>query len=278
VIKASTILHVEQLQHFTVMPDVKLFVYDGYPFTRFADLRETAILLAPQPCPAELGLLLSALAHVSALSGELPNRVVFANSDSMYEKAGRDRDLLIVAGDPRHPWLQSHADELPFAYTPGGLVPRRPWQPEVLLNYLTGFAAFVQLHQARRFAQTVPPVLGIAGVQSPLNPDRSVVLLLATENSQAPALADAMGTAEASLAGGDLLLAGKTRRGAFVLGPHTTRGELPLWRKGRWFFTTHWLLLLPMLVAPALFLMKRFARALELQVQKRLQLPRRRQS
>lgn len=277
VIEGSTALHVEQLHHFAVMPDVKLFVYDGFPFTRFADLRETAVLLAPQPRAAELGLLLSALGHVSAVTGELPRRVVFANSSSTYEKAGRDRDLLVVAGGPWHPWLRSHADELPLAYTPGGLAPRCPWRPGVLLNYLTGFAAFVQLPQARRFAQTVSPVLGVAGVASPWASDRSTVLLLATENSQVPALVDAMGHAEASLAGGDLLLAGTTRRGTFILGPRTTRGKLPLWRKGRWFFATHWLLLLPMLVVPALFLGRRSARALELLAQERLQLPQRRQ-
>ena len=259
------------------MPDVKLFVYDGFPFTRFADLRETAVLLAPQPRPAELGLLLSALAHVSAVTGELPKRALFANSSSTYEKAGRDRDLLVVAGGPWHPWLRSYAEELPFAYTPGGLAPRRPWHPGVLFNYLTGFAAFVQLPRARRFAQTVPPVLGVAGLESPWTPDRSTVLLLATENSQFPALADAMGYAEASLTGGDLLLAGNARRATFVLGPRTTRGALPQWRKGRWFFATHWLLLVPMLVVPALFVGRRSARALELLAQKRLQVPQRRQ-
>lgn len=277
VIEGSTVLHVEQLHHFAVMPAVKLFVYDGFPFTRFADLRETAVLLAPQPSPAELGLLLSALAHVSAVTGELPRRAVFANSSSTYEKAGRDRDLLVVAGGPWHPWLRSYADELPFDYTPSGLAPRRLWRSGVLLNYLTGFAAFIQLHQARRFAQTVLPVLGVAGVKSPWAPDRSTVLLLATENSQVPALADAMGQAEASLAGGDLLLAGTARRGVFVLGPRTTRGALPLWCKGRWFFATHWLLLVPMLVIPALFLVRWSSQALELQAQKRLQLPWRRQ-
>ncbi|MDP4103311.1 MAG: cellulose biosynthesis cyclic di-GMP-binding regulatory protein BcsB [Bacillota bacterium] len=277
VIEGSTVLHIEQLHHFAVMPDVKLFVYDGFPFTRFADLRETAVLLAPQPRPAELGLLFSALAHVSAITGELPKGAVFANSSSTYKKAGRDRDLLVVADGPGHPWLQSHADELPFAYTSSGLAPRCPWRPGVLLNYLTGFAAFVQLHQARRFAQTVSSVLGVASVESPWTPDRSTVLLLATENSQVPALADAMGNAEASLAGGDLLLAGTDRRGAFVLGPRTTRGALPLWSKGRWFFAAHWLLLVPMLIFPALFLVRWSARALELQAQRRLQLPRRRQ-
>lgn len=275
-IKNSTVLHVEQLHHFAAMPDVKLFVYDGFPFTRFADLRETAVLLPPQPRPAELDLLLSAMAHVSAVTGELPKGAVFANSSSTYEKAGRDRDLLVVAGGPWHPWLRSYADGLPFAYTPSGLAPRRPWRPDVLLNYLTGFAAFVQLHQARRFAQTVSPVLGVAGVESPWASDRSTVLLLATENCQVPALTDAMGRAEASLAGGDLLLAGTARRGAFVLGPRTTRGALPVWRKGRWFFATHWLILVPMLFIPALFLVRRSARALELQAQRRLQ-PRRKQ-
>ena len=82
-----------------------------------------------------------------------------------------------------------------------------------------------------------------------------------------------MGHAEASLAGGDLLLAGTARRGAFVLGPRTTRRALPLWRKGRWFFATHWLLLVPMMILPALFLVRWSARALELQAQRRLQLP-----
>lgn len=277
VIAGSTALYVEHLHHFAVMPDVKLFVYDGFPFTRFADLRETAVLLAPQPDQAELGLLFSALAHVSAITGELPSRAVFANSISNYENIGRGRDLLIVASGPLHPWIENYADRLPFDYTPSGLAPRCPWRPGVLLNYLTGFPAFFQLSQARRFVRKVSPILGVAGVQSPWASDRSAILLLATENSQVPSLADAMDHAEASLAGGDLLLAGTTRRGAFVLGPRTTSGALPLWRKGRWFFATHWLLLIPMLIVPALFLVRRLNRALELQAKKRLQLPRRRQ-
>lgn len=278
VIENSTVLHVEQLHHFAVMPNVKLFVYDGFPFTRFADLRETAVLLPPQPRPAELSLLFSALAHFSAVTGELPSRAVYANSSSTYEKVGRNKDLLIVAGGPWHPWLRSYADKLPFAYNASNLAPRRPQRPGVLLNYLTGFGAFVQLHKTRRFAQTVSPVLGVAGMESPWTPKRSSVLLLATENSKVPALADAMGHAEASLAGGDLLLAGTSRLGAFVLGPRTTRGELPLWSKGRWFFATHWLLLIPMIIIPTVFLVRWSARALELQAQKRLQLPQKRRS
>lgn len=277
-IEGSTILHTEKLHHFSILPDVKLFVYDGFPFTRFADLRETAILLAPQPRPAELSLLFSALAHVSAVTGELPRRAVFTNSSSTYEELGRDRDLLIVASSPSHPWLQNHTKRLPFAYTGSGLIPRRPWSPGVLLNYLTGAAAFAQLSRAYRFTENVLPVLGIAGMGSPWTSGRSTIILLATENNQIPALVDAMGYAEASLAGGDLLLAGATRRGAFVLGPRTISGELPLWRKGRWFLATHWLLLLPMLVLPSLFLVRLSARALELLAQKRLQLPRKKQS
>ena len=146
---------------------------------------------------------------------------MFTNSSSTYEELGHDRDLLIVASGPSHPWLQNHTKRLPFAYTGSGLIPRRPWSPGVLLNYLTGAAAFAQLSRAYRFTENVLPVLGIAGMGSPWTSGRSTIILLATENSQIPALVDAMGYAEASLAGGDLLLAGATRRGAFVLGPRT---------------------------------------------------------
>ena len=85
-----------------------------------------------------------------------------------------------------------------------------------------------------------------------------------------------MDHAEASLAGGDLLLAGTTRRGASVLTAYYQRSSATM-RKGRWFFATHWLLLIPMLIVPALFLVRRLNWALELQAKKRLQLPRRRQ-
>ena len=44
--------------------------------------------------------------------------------------------------------------------------------------------------------------------------------------------------------------------------------------KGALVLATHWLLLLPMLVLPGLFLVRLSARALELLAQKRLQLPR----
>ncbi len=55
----SSYLDIRGLDHWAAMPNLELFANAGFPFTRFADLSQTRIVLPPQPSSQELGVYLA---------------------------------------------------------------------------------------------------------------------------------------------------------------------------------------------------------------------------
>src|SRR5262249_7698887 len=74
---------------FATLPDLAAFGGSGFPFTRRADLGETAILMPALPSPRTLSSLLSVSAHLAHVAGANASRAEFI-SDA---KAPLDRDL-----------------------------------------------------------------------------------------------------------------------------------------------------------------------------------------
>src|SRR5207248_9057758 len=70
-IAPDSVLHLEGARHFSMLPDLSLFAFDGWPFTRVADLSETAIVLPDRPAPAELGTALSIVARMAQVTGSV---------------------------------------------------------------------------------------------------------------------------------------------------------------------------------------------------------------
>ena len=54
----SSTLDLSTAYHFTALPNLAFFVNSGFPFTRMADLSETAVVLPQQPSPVEVSAFL----------------------------------------------------------------------------------------------------------------------------------------------------------------------------------------------------------------------------
>src|SRR5207245_5010296 len=67
-IVGDSVLHVEGLSHFSNLPDVSAFAFDGFPFTRVPDLGDTAVVLPERPSPAELSMALSVLGQLAPIT------------------------------------------------------------------------------------------------------------------------------------------------------------------------------------------------------------------
>ena len=57
------------LHHYIAMPDLQAFARGGFPFSKFADLQETTVLIPDQPAPEAISTYLTAIGQLSAVSG-----------------------------------------------------------------------------------------------------------------------------------------------------------------------------------------------------------------
>ena len=105
----SSYLDIRGLDHWAAMPNLELFANAGFPFTRFADLSQTRIIVPPRPSPAELGVYLTLLANMGEQTG-YPALQVFVNDDSTL---GADADYLILGTPDDQPAFAHLSQQLP---------------------------------------------------------------------------------------------------------------------------------------------------------------------
>lgn len=88
----SSYLDIRGLNHWAALPNLELFSNAGFPFTRFADLSQTRIVLPPRPTAAEAGAYLALLAHFGEQTGYPALRVTTGDASLL----NGDADYLIL--------------------------------------------------------------------------------------------------------------------------------------------------------------------------------------
>ena len=230
----SSTLDLSTAYHFTTLPNLAFFVNSGFPFTRMADLSETAVVLPQQPSPVEVSAFLDLMGNLGALTFQPANRVSVLRPDALSPLP--DKDLLVI-GTLAHLGAAS------------GLLARTPYRVDgdSLHVLLTGALGTVwhlfgdrtdAARQSADAALTTPLGEGAAvmiGGQAPEGHRRSVVALLAGSPQGLEAMVEAMRNArQAPDIQGDLaLLAGGTVTSYRGGGTYTV-GELPFWLWPEW--------------------------------------------
>ncbi|NIE54556.1 cellulose biosynthesis cyclic di-GMP-binding regulatory protein BcsB [Pantoea sp. Ap-870] len=159
-------------RHYIEMPSLGAFASAGFPFSRFADLAQTLVLVPAKPESGEVSTLLDALGAIGAQTGYPALRVQM--SDDWRNAKDHDADLLLIGSIP--PDLQADtAINLLVDRTRSTLnMPSRP-----------GSAPNVPLSASERTAESQTgissrgPLGALVGFQSPFHDQRSVVALLA---------------------------------------------------------------------------------------------------
>src|SRR5277367_5185776 len=105
----SSYLDIRGLDHWAAMPNLELFANAGFPFTRFADLSQTRIIVPPRPSTAELGVFLALLANMGEQTG-YPALQVSVNDDSIL---GGDADYLVLGTPDDQPAFERLSEQLP---------------------------------------------------------------------------------------------------------------------------------------------------------------------
>ena len=236
-------LDLSGIEHYTALPNLALYANGGFPFSKFADLAQTVLVLPDQPQAAEVQTALTALGQLGAATGLAGIRLGVLPATRVKE-AG-DRDLLVVAAGAYPPLLEAWGQTLP-AQLAAGQRATSTWGRLVDAGneWFSGAQPRVVPREGWTELQASGPLAAISSFESPLARKRAVVLLNATDANALPLAAEALLDAgKLRLVRGDLVLLRGDAVEAFRVGDTFQVGELRWWR-WLWFqLHTHPLLL-----------------------------------
>ena len=229
VIDPDSTLDFSGYPHYAAMPHLGLFANSGFPFTKYADLSQTVVVLAERPTPHDAEVMLTLLGRMGESTGYPAVQVRVANSTDA--AALHDADLLVigmasqvglltrwrehlpafVAGAQR--WLgpSAGAAEAPDGRpTPGA----RPVRAAFASSDITGDGA----------------VAALLGFEHPESPRRSVVVVTASAPDQLAAVLDALDdSGKVRAMRGSTVLVHPNKVASFHFGPSYSVGSLPPW-------------------------------------------------
>lgn len=249
-IDADSTIDLSGFPHYAAMPNLTLFANAGYPFTKYADLAETAIVLPPQAERSDIETLLFILGRMGRMTGVPALRFQLVGAEQLTQLG--DVDLLLIGGgrgaDPLQSWGKSLDLILNKAQREFGLPapavtqPRNPLQPDP--------------KPAGDSSVTVSAdgaIAALLGFESPQKKGRSVVAVAAPSAGAQGLVVDAL--EDESLVGrihGDTLVVRGRQLASFEGESRYYAGSLSWWMRLWFHLSRHPLLMLVLAVLAGL--------------------------
>ena len=184
----SSFLDMGGAVHHASMPNLKLFAKAGFPFTRIADLSETAVLLPDNPSLEAASFYLDLMSYFGSQTGYPALRVQVGSIAQAEEFS--DKDLLVLGSFDDLAASPKLAGKLPASFEDNAisfnLVARLGALTKALRTFDFSNAGTVRDSESHNADGM------IAGFESPFASGRSVVAALARQNDQIPTMAASM--------------------------------------------------------------------------------------
>lgn len=225
--------------HFMPLPDLKAFSESGFPFTRYADLSQTAVVLATDPAEEDVATYLGLMGRFGKSTGYPTTHVTVAFGEPGLSMA--DKDLVVVASGEQ-PWLASWSDYLPavlagddkrFATSDAVFMP---------IYWKTPDPRQVQrhAHTALQYSSTGDSVVFV-GIESPAAEGRSAVLITSSEPAGQKLAVDFLTTDKgADRLWGSLAVVHEGGVTPLAAEYSYSTGQLGFWRGIQWAIATQW--------------------------------------
>lgn len=182
-VEPDSTIDISGFSHYLAMPDLSAFGNSGFPFTRMADLSQSAVVLPEKPEAADYGAYLSLMGLMGNVTGYPVHAVTVALGAAQVQSLA-DKDLLLIGAVGKQPLLTQWAEHLPFSLTDGSKRFRLSdyasrlltwWDPEQKDRERPGQSEL-------KFNSSSNDAV-IAGFESPLQSGRSVVVLTSNQSS-----------------------------------------------------------------------------------------------
>lgn len=230
IILPDSYLDVEGLPHWAALPNLQLFSNAGFPFTRFADLSQTSIVMPLQPSAADIELLLTLVAHMGAETGYPALRLKIASPRDLGLIA--DRDYLVLGSAHDQPAFEQLAPYLPAVLDGSGLHIRNT---NGIFAPIQHFWWRIQGRPAPESGQVevtgkLPDAM-LEAIESPYHPGRSIVVVMVRQDfAVAPFLAAFADAVNSSAIAQSVSILHGSSFDSYRLGNSLYHvGKLPLW-------------------------------------------------
>lgn len=214
-------------RHYTGLPNLAYFANSGYPFTRLADLADTALVIPDAPTALDQEALLSLLGHMGKWTGLPSLRVTVAPVAAI--DTVRDRNLLLVGTGSAAATLTRWGKSLPLLIAQGKTeIALRDQRSSTWSNWLAGVQEDPVTPVGRAILAADGPVAALVGFESPYAGGNSVVALTATDDRRVADVLDALeDPARVSQMRGDLTVVRQDQVDGLRLGERYYVGDLP---------------------------------------------------
>lgn len=229
--------------HFMAMPNLGVFKDSGFPFTRMADLSQTAVVLPDNAAASEVTAYLSLLGRFGESTGYPATGVSVIQAEQIATAA--DKDILVLGSASNQPLFSQWADRLPLA----GTGQQQGFQFSDLSFRLRDWMSPDPQENLRRarismaFSSDKRSTF-LTGFESPLKPGRSVVLIASGQPDGLADVTQALNTSD-KVQGSLVVVRGKSVE-TLVADQQYYVGELNPIRYVQWLMSRNvlWLLLI----------------------------------
>ena len=178
------------LPHYTTLPNLALFANAGFPFSKYADLSDTLVVLPDEPTTADIETLLYVLGRIGRQTGAVATQLQLVSATKLDKHV--DADLLVIDGRRGRDLLQEWQDRLPVQLDAG----HRSFRPRQRTSWFT-FPPLRPAPQAPTDGGAVAVaadggIAALLGFESPLHGGRSVVAITATTPAAMTRVIDAL--------------------------------------------------------------------------------------
>jgi hypothetical protein len=228
-IDADSTIDFSGYPHYAEMPQLNYFSSAGFPFTKYADLAQTAVVMPRVPNAQDIEVMLTLLGRMGESTGYPGTRVqVIGPGDSA---AMKDRDLLVIGTAANQPLLARWDAKLPAMINGDTRRISQPVRASTLLFDRLGFgtAPDPEVGTQEQITGSGPLAL-LTGFESPLTGERSVVAVTAARPEHMLQLLDVLedrGVAD-SMHGSAVFVRNKKVE-SMLTGSTYTIGFLPFW-------------------------------------------------
>nr|WP_318383908.1 cellulose biosynthesis cyclic di-GMP-binding regulatory protein BcsB [uncultured Enterobacter sp.] len=242
-IDGSSTLDFSGARHFGQLPNLAWFTGTLFPFTRYADLAHTALVMSAHPTAQDTTVMLTLLAQSGRDTGSTANYLHLYTGVPQQESAQQqltESDVLAIGSLKQSDLLSPLLQNSDFSLNETTLEARTASVVSRLLTLITEGRARNDIDAASWLSDN-SQWRGLVSVRSPWNPQRVVVLVTGTDDHQLMQLpTDMLKPAFYSTASGDLTTVtdgGDVR--SWRVGDTFTLGDMPGYLKVLWFASQH---------------------------------------
>lgn len=226
--------------HFMLLPDLAAFGNSGFPFTRLADLSQTAVVLADSPAAEDVSIYLTLMGRFGVSTGYPTTHVTVRKGQAGLALA--DKDIVLIASG-NQAWLDPWATHMPAMLKSGD---RRFEVSDMVYKDIRWRAPDPRDTESPARAKLdyrgSGAVAFIAGFESPVTAGRSVVIISGSEPAAQTLAADALldDASSRNRFSGSLIVVHEKGVSPLVAEYSYSIGSLGFWRGLEWRFSKYW--------------------------------------